>query len=86
MTKLTNKKILTLIKYAQDFNLKRLKLENLEIEFFEKRVGIPLDLKTEEIPKDPMPTADQMLYWSTGYDPKAEQEEAEKEMEQALRN
>lgn len=81
---ISTKKMTEILKIAKKFDLKRVKMGEIEFELFEKQVGISDGLKTQDIPKERMPTEDEMLYWSSPYDPRAEREEAEKELEKAL--
>lgn len=58
-----------ILKVCSDHNVKKIKLDNLEVEFGEPRqVAIPVfdsPLK-EKIGGELKPTEDQLLYWSTG--------------------
>ena len=76
---MTRKNMLEMIKIAKKHGLKRMKLDDLEIEFFEKtpkRVGVPKGIENLTKP-DPMPTEDELLFWSSGSDIKEEREFAE---------
>lgn len=76
-----NKKLMQeWIKLARKYELKRIKVDGFEAEFFEKRqkrVGAIKNLVMPNIPSDPEPTGDELLFWSTGTDIKQEREEAE---------
>lgn len=73
---MTPKKIEDLLKLAKKHGLKTLKIDGLEFEFFQKRLGIVA--KSEPIPKDEdMPSDEEFLYYSSPYDPKQEREEAQ---------
>jgi len=81
---MTPKNMRELIKIAKKHGLKRLKLGTFEAEFFEKspkRVGIPRGLKNLKVDQVSPPTEDELLFWSSGTDIKAEREFAEEKIQ-----
>lgn len=82
---MNNKLMQEWIKLARKYELKRIKVADFEAEFFEKRpkrVGADKKLVMPNIPSDPEPTGDELLFWSTGTDIKAERESAEETQKQ----
>jgi len=74
--KMTATKLRGLLTVAKKFHVKRLKIADFEVEFIDaeyKRVGVPLD-SIKDDPPAKQPTEEQMLYWSTDYDPEEDKE------------
>lgn len=75
-TSVTPKKLEDLIKLAQKYGLKSLKLGTVEFEFKAGGVPVPLDPKLfAELTNEKMPTEEQFKYWSTDYDPEENTEQ-----------
>lgn len=62
-----------MLKLARGMNIRVLKYHGLECEFL---VNLPLSqgLDGERVGSDAMPTEDQLLYWSSGFEPPIQSE------------
>lgn len=85
--KMTPRKLKEYLKIAKSFGLSYLNIDGVEIGFNTKTVGMPISqLKQEDIPKHETPTEDELMYWSSGFDPREEREHAEKNFRASLKS
>lgn len=81
---MNSKELKKIIKICKDSGLKSLKTADFELHFENEKVGSPANtiqpnaVPITELSSEPEPTAEQFLYWSTGFDPEIEKAEREK--------
>lgn len=64
-------KLKDLLGLAKELGVKKIKVDGFEAEFFDQLIPSEIELPKESL----KPTDDELLYWSSGYDPKVEAEQ-----------